>query len=177
MMASPSGFQNMNENNMRVENVSEDYFRQMFDEYSDDENMPDEIMALANAAKEGCIPAQSKEQYDRAYNAFQNWKRKANTHSNNENVVLAYLNQYSQTVKPPTIWAHWAMIKAGLLSYDNVDTSNYHLVTKFIKKVNKGYKPKKSKVLSPSEVRKFIDTAPDDTYLAIKVIINLKLLT
>ena len=143
----------------------------MSDASSDSENVPAEVLQLANQAKELIIPPESKHVYDRAYTSFQEWKQKNKCKSNRQDVILGYLVEHfeNKTWKPPTLWAQWAMLKATLYNYDEVETSTYLKVAKFIKTVNKGYKPKKSKILTPEQVSKFIVEAPDHEYLATQV--------
>jgi hypothetical protein len=47
--------------------------------------------------------------------------------------------------------------------------SKYLKLQAYLKRQCDTYKPKKSKVLSKSEIDKFFTEAPDDTYLMIKV--------
>ena len=44
-----------------------------------------------------------------------------------------------------------------------------------MKKLNKGYKPKKSKVLTSDDVYRFVREAPDESYLLVKVSNNVSL--
>ena len=136
---------------------------------SDEEFVPEEVSAIAKEAKEELIPQDSKEQYDRTYQAYINWKKKMNCRSNAEDVVLGYIKTYAKNVKSSTLWAHFSMLKTTLRVYDNVDIAPYHSVIAFLKKEHKGYVPKQSKVLSPEHVKKFITEAPDERYLDIKV--------
>ena len=147
-----------------MENVEE-----LSDEFSDEDFVPEEVLALANEASIECIPPKSKKTYDRAYRMFQDWKQKKKCRSNNETTILGYMGDYSKNVKPSTLWAHHAMLKATLKFYDGVDISNYNSVATFMKAKNKGYKPKKSKTLTPENLKNFMELAPNDVYLATKV--------
>ncbi|KAJ8974597.1 hypothetical protein NQ317_008739 [Molorchus minor] len=58
-----------------------------------------------------------------------------------------------------TLWAHYSMLKSIINIRENVD----------IKEKNKGFKPKKSTVLTIEQVDQFLRETPGDKYLVMKV--------
>ena len=61
------------------------------------------------------------------------------------------------------------MLKTTLNTKENIDRSFLNLKT-LLKNNNKGYKPKQSLTLKWCEIEKFMNEAPDQVYLATKVI-------
>ncbi|CAK1597504.1 unnamed protein product [Parnassius mnemosyne] len=61
------------------------------------------------------------------------------------------------------------MIKSMLKIRNNVDISEYPKLNAFLKRQSDSFTTKKSKILTSSEVERFLNEAPDDRYLATKV--------
>lgn len=62
------------------------------------------------------------------------------------------------------------MLKATLKIYDYIDIGMYQQLIGFLKSKAKGYKPNaKAKVFSQNEIHEFIDNAPDELWLDLKV--------
>lgn len=61
------------------------------------------------------------------------------------------------------------MIRTSLKVYENVDVAKYHRLIAFLKRQHVGYEAKKSSIFSRDEIDKFLQNAPDDTFLIIKV--------
>lgn len=59
------------------------------------------------------------------------------------------------------------MIKTSIKVYEDVDIGKYHRLTAFLKRQHVGYEAKKSLMFSRDEIDKFLQNAPDDTFLAI----------
>lgn len=64
------------------------------------------------------------------------------------------------------------MINSLLLSEKNVNFKVFFKLSAFMKRQAAGYRCKKSKVFSKRQVFKFIEEAPDDRYLVMKVFIK-----
>lgn len=62
-------------------------------------------------------------------------------------------------------------VKKELSIYERVDIGNFSRLNSFMKKKSVDYQPKKSKVLHANEVQKLFMEAPDNQYLATKVIL------
>lgn len=63
------------------------------------------------------------------------------------------------------------MVKSTLQINENVDISTYKKLIAFLKRQNDYYEPKKSKVLTMENVLTFLNMAPDDTFLLVKVVL------
>jgi hypothetical protein len=61
------------------------------------------------------------------------------------------------------------MLRSTLNLKNNIDIRKYPKVCSFLKRASDGYKPKKSKTLTPQQIQEFLTTAPDEKYLFTKV--------
>lgn len=61
------------------------------------------------------------------------------------------------------------MLKIMIYIENNIDIAKYAKLRNFLKTKHTGYRPKKAKVLSTDEIKKFITEAPDKVYLSSKV--------
>jgi hypothetical protein len=102
----------------------------------------------------------------RFFNLAENGKK---TTQYTEDVCLAYFFEKSNNYKSSSLWSFYSMLRSTLLVRNGIDISKYLKLQAYLKRQCDTYKPKKSKVLSKSEIDKFITEAPDDTYLMIKV--------
>lgn len=140
--------------------------------HSKNENLcvPMDIEEAANRATSELMPKKSSVQYDIAYNNFLAWCRLKNVEGNfSESVILAYLEEKSKIWNSSTLWSKFSMIKSSALVKNGVDLSKYFKVIAFLKRKNEGYRPKKSKILTLEQVERFINEAPNEKYLMIKV--------
>ncbi|XP_074101935.1 uncharacterized protein LOC141529335 [Cotesia typhae] len=63
------------------------------------------------------------------------------------------------------------MLKTELNLNHSIDINTFHKLKTFMKNINKGFHPKKSQVLTLSQIKIFLVDASDDIYLAMKVIL------
>ncbi|CAG9759373.1 unnamed protein product [Ceutorhynchus assimilis] len=127
---------------------------------------------IADKAKEivlDLLPRKSRAIYHKEYDAFIEWKHENGIFVVNEDVLLNYLHEKSQTFKPSTVWSKYSMLKAVLSVKENIHIDQFPRVIAFLKRNSVGYEPKKSKVLSREEIDQFLATASDETYLLTKV--------
>lgn len=136
---------------------------------SSDEELPESILSAANTASLNLLPAKSHQKYEKQYKHFESWCNSKGTNSVKEEVFLAYFADLQKTFQPNTLWSKYSMLKCVLQVKRNVDLSPYFKLTLFIKKQNVGYRPKKAKIFNKAEVSRFIEEAPDEIYLLIKV--------
>lgn len=61
------------------------------------------------------------------------------------------------------------MLKATLKAKENIDIGKYGALIPYLKKINVGYRGKKSKVLTREEIKTFLKEAEDAEYLFVKV--------
>lgn len=118
------------------------------------------------------LPEKSKEKYLAAYNNFLTWKTNKGMGSVlDESVVLAYMQEMSQTLKPTTLWGMFTMLRSTIFIHEKVDVYQFKEVAEYLKKISKGYKAKQLKVFSEDQIARFLEEAPDNKYLCIKVML------
>ncbi|PSN52443.1 hypothetical protein C0J52_16238 [Blattella germanica] len=73
----------------------------------------------------------------------------------------------SKTVKSPTLWTNYSVLKTTVNVKRGIDISQYKKLYSLLKQKSVGYNGKK--VFSTDEIKTSIDEAPDNTHLLIKV--------
>lgn len=136
---------------------------------SSDEELPESILKAAEIANLDLLPSKSRHRYEKEYTAFTSWCGEKKIKSMKEEVFMAYFAELAKTCKPNTLWSRYSMLKSVIKIEKNLDLSKYFKVTSFLKKQNVGFRPKKAKIFSKDEIAKFINDAPNDVYLAMKV--------
>ncbi|KAJ8976506.1 hypothetical protein NQ317_005464 [Molorchus minor] len=114
---------------------------------------PSEIFEAPEEWKLELLPTKSRKLYENTYDEF---------------VTFLELH-HSKSCKPSSLWLYYSMLKATINLHNNIDISKYSRLIAFLKRKNDGYKPKKSKILSRDEIDVFLNNAPDDIYLMMKV--------
>lgn len=130
---------------------------------------PEELIKAAAAANENLLPSKSKVRYQKVYDEYKAWKEKKFASSNSERVVTAFFSEMIQRKKPSSLWAQYSMLKSTLKIYDRVDIEKYATLTAMLKQNSHGYEPKQAKTFTDSEAQQFLDNAPDDMWLDVKV--------
>ncbi|KAJ8965794.1 hypothetical protein NQ317_003597 [Molorchus minor] len=128
-----------------------------------------EIVEAANIAISNLLPTKSRSLYDIDYNRFKKWCAEKNVQVYSENVLLAYFSENAKNYKSSTLWAQYSMVKSCLIIYDNIDISKFPKLIAFLKRTGDGYQAKKSKILTKSEIDRFLSSADDKEFLMIKV--------
>ncbi|CAH1381929.1 unnamed protein product [Tenebrio molitor] len=129
---------------------------------------PPEIRQQAITATNNLLPERSRLQYERAYNLFNSWRNENRIKNFSENVLLAYFQKLSATMKPSSLWSIYSMLRSTLNLKNNIGIRKYPKGCSFLKRASDGYKPKKSKTLTPQQIQEFLTTAPDEKYLFTK---------
>lgn len=132
---------------------------------SEDSDTPPEIAQIAKNTIQNLLPQKSKEKYTAAYKNCIDWTVTKNIKSFSENTMLAYFTQLSQMYKPSSV----SMLKTTLNINNDINIYNYAKLTSFMKQLSKGYQPKKSKVLTSSQIKIFLNEAEDNKHLLTKV--------
>ncbi|KAJ8968289.1 hypothetical protein NQ317_000831, partial [Molorchus minor] len=101
--------------------------------------------------------------------SLQSWCAEKNVQVYSENVLLAYFSENAKNYKSSTLWAQYSMVKSCLIIYDNIDISKFPKLIAFLKRTGDGYQAKKSKILTKSEIDRFLSSADDKKFLMIKV--------
>lgn len=130
---------------------------------------PPDILETAKATSSGLLPEKSKHLYDKVYRKFMEWRILKKASSFSENVILAYFVELNEKYKSSTMWTFYSMLRSVLLINHDIDLENYGKLRSFLKRKSEGYIAKKSKILAPEEIKKFIAEAPDEIYLLHKV--------
>lgn len=143
----------------------------MSDSSESDEIMstPPKILEKAQAATHNLLPLKSKERYEITYQKFMDWRHKHNVKSFSENVLLAYFEEISKTMKPSSLWAIYSMLRTTLNINNNINIANYPKLIALLKRKSDGFRSKKSKILSTEQINKFLKDASDDKHLLSKV--------
>lgn len=140
------------------------------DEFESEDNcIPQHILATAKRVVNNALPEKSKDKYITTYENFLAWQKKQGTTSFDERVLIAYFEELSKKLKPSTLWSIHSMLKTTIDNNKGIDVTKYSQLQRFLKKQNVGFVAKKSKVFTTQEVEKFLHEAPDETYLATKV--------
>lgn len=130
---------------------------------------PPDIVDMARSAISNILPEKSKVKYEAQYKRFMVWCEINKVTNYTENVLLAYFSSEKEKFKSSTLWSHYSMLRTTLLSSNNVDIKTYPKLISFLKRLNVGYRAKKSKILTRDQINKFILESPDDDYLLMKV--------
>lgn len=136
---------------------------------SEFECTPPEIKEKATGVSLNLLPETSRYRYETTYQKFQGWKARNNVKSSSENVLLVYFEELSRKYKASTLWSIFSMLKATIKIKHNINITDYMKLQSFLKRKSEKYTPKKSKILTEEDFSKFLNTAPDQQYLLIKV--------
>jgi hypothetical protein len=129
---------------------------------------PSALRCLAEASSLDLLPEKSKKKYMTAYEKFKEWRLKEEAPIS-ENVLLAYFDMLKNKFKPSSLWSTHSMLKLTIKINDNVDITKFSKLFALLKRYSDGYVPTKSKILNNDDIQNFLNTAPDNIYLATKV--------
>jgi hypothetical protein len=130
---------------------------------------PAHIKEAAEMAINNSLPQKSMKRNWQEYDIFMKWAEDNDVTIYNEYVLLAYFQAKSQNLKSSTLWSIYSMLKSTLNIKQNINIENYSKLIAFLKRTKDGYVAKKSRMLEIEEIEKFINEAPDETYLLMKV--------
>ncbi|KAJ8967353.1 hypothetical protein NQ317_008719 [Molorchus minor] len=111
----------------------------------------EEIVEAANIGISNLLPTKSRSLYDIAYNRFKKWCAEKNVQVYSENVLLAYFSENAKNYKSSKLWVQYSMQIPKLIA--------------FLKRIGDGYQAKKSKILTKSEIDRFLSSADDKEFL------------
>jgi len=131
---------------------------------------PPHMIETANAVSLNLLPEKSKKRiHILAYEKRLKWRKINKTKSWSENVLLTYFSNLSKEIKLSTLWSVYSMLKTTINMKHNINIGTYPKLQAFLKRKSTGFKSKKSKVLTSTEIKKFIDEAPNIQCLVTKV--------
>lgn len=140
----------------------------MSDSGTDDDFLDFELEA--DRAIASLLPEKSKKTYEKTYKTFKDWcAKKKSGDAVTENVLLVYFTKELAKLKSSTAWSIYSMLRATLSVKENIEIKNFNKLRAHLKKINKGYHPKKSAILTKDHIYQFVENAPDTKYLAMKV--------
>lgn len=139
------------------------------DEESDGYESSSEILEMIEASQYEEIPVKSKAAYLAIYNYFIKWRRGSNLQDFSEDVFIAFIKHLEVTKKASTVLSKYSMLRTVVLARLNIDIKHYPALTAYLKELAKGITPKPSKFFSAEEINNFLEKAPNEQYLAIKV--------
>ncbi|XP_015117359.1 uncharacterized protein LOC107041359 [Diachasma alloeum] len=145
--------------------------------------IPQDVLDQVRKAESILIPQGSKPIYDRAYHKFQAFVKEKRIKTVNETVLLGYFNLLRRPneidpcqkdkpgIAPSSLWAIYSMLKSTLLAYDKIYISDFHTLLSFLSANTKqsDHIKKKAKIFTEEELARFLETAPDKDWLAVKV--------
>ena len=71
------------------------------------------------------LSEKSWSRYDKVYDGFVEWRKKNCVKSINEKVILAYMQELSQSFAPSSLWSIVSMLKSSLQLKEEIDISQY----------------------------------------------------
>ncbi|XP_074030226.1 uncharacterized protein [Leptinotarsa decemlineata] len=133
----------------------------------------EDILKKAEQARKSLIPSKSEAVYQKEYKIYLDWLTRKNVMPKDvtETVFLAYFQELSETYSPNSLWTKWSMLKSMVTIHEKRDITKFNELQAFLKRKSKSYKPKKSAVLSPKDVIRFLKDAPNDIHLLHKVVL------
>ncbi|PSN42169.1 hypothetical protein C0J52_17470 [Blattella germanica] len=81
------------------------------------------------------------------------------------------MTELSKVFAASSLWCTYSKLKTILRVREKVDVSSFTNIVSFLKKMSVRHVPRKSNVLSRSQIDEFLLNAPDDVFLLIKVVI------
>lgn len=130
---------------------------------------PPKVRESAANVINNLLPDKSKNEYEKEYTKFTTWCSENSVQRPSENVLLAYFQEQHEKYSSSTLWKIYSMLRTTLNIHQNVDIKLFGRLQTFLKNKSKQHEPRKSKILEFEEIEKFINEAPDDFFLAIKV--------
>ncbi|XP_066256697.1 protein tramtrack, alpha isoform-like isoform X6 [Euwallacea similis] len=116
--------------------------------------------------------SKTAECYHRVYDKFIEWCYENNFGDYTESTLLAFFKDRASRpgFKANSLWSYYSMLKTKLLSVHNINILEFKKLRRYLKEENEGWHRKMSPGLSEEQFLRFIHEAPDEKYLAVKVI-------
>ncbi|KAJ8985412.1 hypothetical protein NQ317_017041 [Molorchus minor] len=133
---------------------------------------PPDIRQEANETYDTLLPSKSKSKYETCYKKFMDSTLMNGIKNISENVLTAYMKKLSCDIKPSTLWRTYSMLKTMINIKNNIDISSYPKLCSFLKLKSTGYKTKKSKILTPEQIKHYLLKAPNREYLFTKWVVE-----
>jgi hypothetical protein len=85
----------------------------------DDEDVPDDVLEEASAARYQTLPKKSKLRYEKELEKFTQWQTEKRIKGVDEDVMMAYF----KSIAASSAWSRYSMLKSTLFVFKNVDIS------------------------------------------------------
>ncbi|KAL1493540.1 hypothetical protein ABEB36_009244 [Hypothenemus hampei] len=139
-------------------------------ENQDISGTPPVLIEMAKQVQLNLLPQKSKKRYELMYDAFTKWQKEYKTTSVSERTLTAYFQGLAEKYKPSTLWSRYSMLRTMIFNRRNENIDTYSSLIAFLKNQAIGFKSKKALVFTPENLKRFFEEAPDQIYLASKVI-------
>lgn len=116
------------------------------------------------------LPEKSQKKYNLALKNFMNWRKKKHIDALDENTFMAYFIKLSRTYKSSSLWTTYSMLRRTIKISHNINLEEYSKLREYLKNMSEGQHVKKTKHFTSDEINRFIDEAPDQSYLGTKVV-------
>lgn len=104
------------------------------------------------------------------YRSFMDWCSLRKFEAYNEELLLSYFEDLSESYSPSTLYTYYAMLRHQMLENQNINIEPYSKLRQYLKDLQvNGPQGKKAKYFTRDELDTFIRTAPNTIYLATKV--------
>ncbi len=121
------------------------------------------------SVKSNVLPPMTQLKYNQSYQQFQKWNKSNGWSPISEDVLMKYFADLAVKSKPSTLFANYSMLKTTFRVNDDIDIGKFSKLLEYLKEKNHGYKPVRSKAFTEDEIEKFVNDAPDDRWLDVKV--------
>ncbi|XP_073963880.1 uncharacterized protein [Choristoneura fumiferana] len=115
------------------------------------------------------FPEKSRERYLKTYELFMCWRSSKGYQSFSEDVFLSYFKELAETKKASTLLNNYSILRSTVSAHHGVHINNYGKLMSYLKVQLEGHTTKKSKLFTAQDVETFLNNAPDDVYLVMKV--------
>lgn len=139
---------------------------------SEDEDMEYETLLTQNKADSSYIdamPTKSTTKYTKVYDDFQKWNEQNGATPVTESVLMKYFSELAVKNKPTTLFGYYSILKTTLRINDNIDIGSYTTLINSLKEKSVGYQAVKATIFTEEDINKFMNEAPDEHWLHVKV--------
>lgn len=150
-----------------VDDASTENILPLNSEMSDSEDCNDDFTPFKDK-----FPSVKTKVYMNKYKAFVDWRSGIGFNTTNEKILLDYFAKLSTSYSPSTLYCIYYMLKTVLKEKEQIDISSFEQLNLFLKQKCDRHEPKRIERLTAKNIRDFINSAPDEKYLATKVCIK-----
>lgn len=166
--------QGASESSVHYDELSEtDQFTQNSPDDVSSQKRPSHIRLVADKVRANLLPKKSAQSYICAYKAFEVWMTENEITSDDidQDVMLAYFQDLKENkkYKPTTMWSTYSKLRSVISTNHNINIHQFKQLIQFLKNEQKGFHSIQAMALTEEQASEFLNTAPDDLYLDVKV--------